>query len=138
MPTRGAFNAVDRTGVLAGAFASVRISKPSTALFQISGLVLTSAKGISPLVRLTFAPALRSRFTKSAEVAPLYGKRHVFAPPLATASTNLGVAATFSKVSVPGSGLFANSVLTPNCIPSDHADTSYGASAGAFGARRTS
>src|ERR1051326_4462273 len=138
MPTRGVLSVVASAGGLTSADVADLTSKPSMAFFQISGFVLTSASGASPLVRLTFAPAFNRRFTSIAEVAPLYGNRHPFGPLALTDNIGFGVAATFSSVSVPGSGLLANSVFTPNCMPSDHAETSYGASAGAPGERRTS
>src|SRR5262249_15496012 len=136
MATRGALSAVASAPVLTSA-SPIFTSNPSTALCQTSGFVVTIAYDGSPLVRLTFAPPFNNRFTTSAEVAPLYGNRHRF-PLGTTLSTGLGVAASFSNVSVPGSGVLAKTVFTPNCMPSDHAETSYGASAGAPGERRTS
>src|SRR5215471_16777451 len=124
MATRGALSVVARAGIFVEACASERTSKPSIALLQTSGFVLTRTYGISPLVRLTFAPAFSNRLTTIAEVAPLYGKRHALVPLLITGNTGFGVAATFCRTSVPGSALLANSVLTPNCIPRDHAETS--------------
>src|ERR1051326_6991516 len=93
MPTRGVLSVVASAGGLTSADVADLTSKPSMAFFQISGFVLTSASGASPLVRLTFAPAFNRRFTSIAEVAPLYGKRHPFGPLALTDNTGFGAAA---------------------------------------------
>src|SRR6266481_3181176 len=140
MPIRGALMTVASSGAFAAATVLGRTSKPSTALVQTSDFVAAMTCGTplaSGFVMLTLAPAFSSLFTSRALRAPLYGKRQDL--PLATAeSTYLGAAVTFSTANAAGNSVLANSVFTPNCMPSDQADTSYGASAGALGARRTS
>src|SRR5450432_1174855 len=144
MPTRGALMAVASSGAFAGALASglpsTLTSKPSTALFHTSGLAAAIAYATplaSGFVTLTLAPPLSNRFITRADRAPLYGNRQ--APPVFMAwSGYFGVEVSFRSASELSSGLLANSVFTPNCIPNDHAETSYGASAGAPGDRRTS
>src|SRR5438034_30999 len=117
MPTRGALSVVASVGTLAEAFASGLISNPSTALFHTSAFAAVITYGTLPasaLVRLTLAPPFRRRFTTIAESAPLYGKRHEFAAVLVAASTYLGVASSLSNDNDSASGVFANSVFTPN------------------------
>src|ERR1700730_166165 len=114
MPTRGALIAVASSGALAGALASgltsALTSKPSTALFQTSGLAAAITYGTLPasaFVMLTLAPPLSNRFITRADRAPLYGNRQ--APPeFVAGSGNFGAAVSFRSASALSSALLAN------------------------------
>src|SRR5579883_646281 len=120
------------------AFASddvfVVTSNPAIAFVQTSGFACTETCVFDTL---TFAPSFSNRLTITALSAPVYGK---FQPVgvFSTVNKNFGFDVTGSRDKSAARAVFANTVFTPNCIPSDHADTSYGASAGAFGERRNS
>src|SRR5947199_10578868 len=123
MATRGAFSVVASIGDFAGAFGSGLISKPSIDLFHTSCFAFASTYDTpaSGLVRLTFAPPFRRRFTSIAESAPLYGKRYTFAaPPLLRRIWYFGVAVSFCSTNDSANGVRANSVFTPYCIRTVH------------------